>query len=129
MKLPLALLLWMLIALLPIGAQAHAGHDASPCPAHAAAAAARDGTVALPAPARTEFAVAAATPAAHACHHDGAHHCRCSQACGSGGALALRLHSGLADHPARSELPPPAITVATRAPPPIDLLRPPTLTL
>lgn len=126
MKSPFALLLLMLLALLPFGAQAH-GSEA-PCPGHAAAAQ----TAAAAHGAHHDETRAATLPASAAnqpCQHRGTRDCRCHQACGAASALPLALQAPLAPHAARSEMPRHGRTVATRAPPPIDLLRPPTLLL
>ena len=134
MKSPFALpacFLLMLLALLPFGAQAHG--KTAPCAGHAAAgisaghaAHSAHQTLAAASAATAANATAAADAAPHHCHHRGTRDCRCTQACGAASALPLALHSPLSAYSARSEMPRHGRTVATRAPPPIDLLRPPT---
>lgn len=129
MKSPFALLILMLLALLPLGAQAH--EHGAPCPDHLSGSVAPVAQHDRHREAATAAAVDAATGAevAAPCHHRGSNDCRCKQACGAASALPLALHSPLAPHAARSEMPRHGRTVATRAPPPIDLLRPPTVLL
>lgn len=124
-----ALLLYLLLALSPLGAQAHAGmthcQDGPMATAEHAPSAAQIAALHTADDAMALNSLADSQPCPH--HNGGS--CHCTHACsGASAAVTMIPHAALPIQRG-AEAPAAPLTLAMRAALPLDLLRPPTTTL